>query len=339
MKAAQLTKYAKNYQLELNEIDVPTINDTEVLIKVKEAAVNPLDALIGTGSLRLMHHYQLPQTMGNELTGEIVQLGRSVTQFNLGDSVYTRLPFHQIGAFAQYVAVDASAIAPLPSNLDFKTGAAAALTGLTAYQGLHEILAAKSGQTLFIPGGSGSFGQMAIPIAKALGLTVIVSGNAQAKERTLAAGADQYFDYHTQNYWELLSDVDLVIDTLGPAELEHELSIIKPGGQLLSLIMGPNGAFARAQHMPLLQRILFGLNGRKLDQQAKKAGVTYHFIFVRSDGQQLRAISKLIEANNIVPAVDSKSFDLTEVNEAQAYLANGHPRGKVLIHFDDTVSD
>jgi NADPH:quinone reductase-like Zn-dependent oxidoreductase len=334
MKAAQLTRYAKDYKLELHNVDIPHPNHTQVLVKVKEAAVNPLDSLIGTGSLRLIQNYRLPQTMGNELTGEIVAVGEDVTGFDVNDKIYARLPISDIGAFAEYVAIDADAVALMPSTLDFKTGAAAALTGLTAYQALHEILKAHSGQTLFIPGGSGSFGQMAIPIAKQMGMTVIVNGGAEARERTLNAGADRYFDFKTENYWEKLSEIDLVIDTLGQNELTHELSILKHGGQLLSLRMGPNGSFAKVKQMPFWKKLLFKANGRRMDRLAKQHGVTYHFIFVRSNGKQLQQLSTLIDQNAIVPAVDPTIFTIEQVNKAQAYLQNGHPKGKVLIHFN-----
>ena len=106
-----------------------------------------------------------------------------------------------------------------------------------------EELEAKPGQTILIPGGSGSFGQMAVPIAKALGLRVIVTGNARAKEQFLAMGVDRYLDYEAENYWEVLSDIDHVIDTLGPGEFEHELAVLKKGGRLVSLRTGPNKAF------------------------------------------------------------------------------------------------
>lgn len=100
MKAAQLTRYAKNYKLEIHNVDMPHPNHSQALIKVKEAAVNPLDSLIGTGSLRLIQNYRLPQTMGNELTGEIVEVGKDVSGFSVNDKVYARLPISDIGAFA-----------------------------------------------------------------------------------------------------------------------------------------------------------------------------------------------------------------------------------------------
>ena len=229
------------------------------------------------------------------------------------------------------MAVDAKAIAHLPENLDFSTGAAAALTGLTAYQALHEELQAKAGQTVFIPGGSGSFGQMAIPLAKDLGLTVIVSGSAEARERTLAAGADKYLDYKTENYWELLEPVDFVMDTLGEKEFDRELSIIKPGGKLVSLIAGPNKQFAIDKGMPKAKQLLFGLAGKKFDKKAREKSVEYRFIFVRSDGEQLKEISRIIEKNNIVPAVDPTYFRLEDIDQALQLVAKGHPKGKVLL--------
>ena len=115
----------------------------------------------------------------------------------------------------------------MPNNLDFKEAVAVPLTGLTAYQGLHEGLEAKAGQTVFIPGGSGSFGQMAIPIAKSMGLNVIVSGNARARQQMVNLGVDSYLYYTKDNYWELIQEVDFVIDTLGSKEFKRELSILK----------------------------------------------------------------------------------------------------------------
>ena len=333
MKAAQITKYSKNIEVKVNDIPIPQIGDSEVLVKVKVAAVNPLEMLIITGSVKLIQDYEFPLTLGNELTGVIEKTGKNVKSFKVGDKIYSRLPLAKIGAFAEYVAIDVNAIGHLPANLDFVTGTAAPLTGLTAYQGLQEELEAKAGETVFIPGGSGSFGQMAIPIAKAMGIKVIVSGNPKARERTLEIGADQYIDYTTENYWELLHDIDYVIDTLGPDEFEHELSILKRGGRLLSLRTGPNKRFAVNHGFPGWKQKLFGLAGAKYDNKAKKKDVQYHFIFVRSDGAQLEKISKIIEANNIVPAVDPTEFGIEDINQALNLVANGHIKGKVVIKF------
>ncbi|MET4655985.1 NADPH:quinone reductase-like Zn-dependent oxidoreductase [Exiguobacterium sp. PvP048] len=333
MKAAQITKYSKVIEAQVNEVPVPEINDHEVLIKVKAAAINPLEMLIMTGSVKLIQDYAFPLTIGNELAGVVEKVGKQVHGFSVGDDVYGRLLIEKIGAIAEYAAVDTAALAIMPKNLSYEEAAAVALTGLTAYQGLHEELNVRSGKTVFIPGGSGSFGQMAVPIAKTLGLKVIVSGNAESCERTMQLGADQYLDYATQNYEDLLTNVDYVIDTLGPKEFKKELSILKRGGRLLSLRTGPNKRFAQDRKFPFWKQTLCSLAGASYDRAAKKQGVEYRFIFVRADGTQLRAITQIVEANQIVPALHPQRFTIEQVNEALKLVATGPPKGKVMITF------
>lgn len=331
MKAVQIKNYSKKINTTLNNIPKPQISDSEVLIQVKAAAVNPVELLILTGSVKLIQDYPMPLTLGNECSGIVEQVGSRVNSFQKGDRVYTRLPLNKIGAFAEYVAVDQKEIAKIPEGYDFNTAAAIPLTGLTAYQAIVEELEAKPGDTLLIPGGSGSFGQMAVPIAKALGLRVIVTGNARAKEQFLSMGVDRYLDYKKENYWELLSDMDHVIDTLGPAEFEHELSVLKKGGRLMSLRTGPNKAFALRHHFSGLKKLLFTLAGSKYDKAARKQGKEYRFLFVRSNGAQLQRITEIVKKQQIKPAIDSRIFSLDQANEALQLVAKGPLNGKVII--------
>lgn len=168
MKAVQIKSYSKNINTILSNIPKPQISDSEVLIQVKAAAVNPVELLILTGKVKLIQNYPMPLTLGNECSGIVEQVGSKVKGFQKGDQVYTRLPINKIGAFAEYVAVEQDAIAKMPKGYDFNTAAAIPLTGLTAYQAIAEELEATPGETLLIPGGSGSFGQMAVPIANDL---------------------------------------------------------------------------------------------------------------------------------------------------------------------------
>lgn len=170
MKAVQIKRYSKKIDTILSDVRKPRISDSEILIRVKAAAVNPVELLILRGSIKLIQDYSMPLTLGNECSGIVEQVGSKVEGFQKGDRVYTRLPISKIGAFAEYVAVEQDAVAKMPAGYDFNTAAAIPLTGLTAYQAIVEELEAKPGQTILIPGGSGSFGQMAVPIAKALGL-------------------------------------------------------------------------------------------------------------------------------------------------------------------------
>lgn len=331
MKAVQISGYSKNINTVLRDVPQPQISDSEVLIQVKAAAVNPLELLILTGSVKLIQDYAMPLTLGNECSGIVEKVGNQVTDFQKGDRVYTRLPLNKIGAFAEYVAVDQEAIAKMPEGYDFNTAAAIPLTGLTAYQAMVEELEAQPGETLLIPGGSGSFGQMAVPIAKALGLRVIVTGNARAKEAFSSIGVDQYLDYKQENYWEQLSDIDHVIDTLGAAEFEHELSVLKKGGRLVSLRTGPNKAFAVKHHVSGFKKLLFTLAGSKYDKAAGKQGKEYRFLFVRSSGAQLQKITEIVAQQQIRPAIDSRVFSLSQANEALQLVANGPISGKVII--------
>lgn len=331
MKAAQIEKYSKHFKVTINDIPIPEPNENEILIQVKAAAVNPLELLLATGSVRLIQDYKMPLTLGNECSGIVAKIGANVKDFQTGNHVYTRLPLQKIGAFAEYITVDQDAVALMPSGYDFISAAAIPLTGLTAYQGLVEELDVQTGHTLLITGGSGSFGQMAVPIAKSMGLRVILTGNSRSKERFIKMGVDQYIDYQKENYWEILSNIDYVIDTLGASEFEHELSVLKKGGKLLSLRTGPNKTFAQRNNFSWFKRILFTIAGHKYDSAAQKQGKEYHFIFVHSDGTQLKKITEIVEKRNIVPDVDQHIFSLSQINEALAYVAHGKINGKVII--------
>ena len=331
MKAVQIDRYARTANASVRDVPMPETGEDQVLIKVKAAAVNPLEQLIMTGSVRLIQDYPMPLTLGNECSGVVAKVGRLVKRFKVGDAVYTRLPLRSIGALAEYVAVAQSAVARMPAGYEFATAAAIPLTGLTAWQGLTEILQARPGETVFIPGGSGSFGQMAVPIARALGLNVIVSGNARARDSMIAAGATRYLDYRKENYWELLSNVDYVIDALGAGEFERELSVLKSGGRLLSLRTGPNREFAARSGFPLLKRMLFTAAGARYDRAARKQGKEYRFIFVRADGAQLGKITDIVEQYHIVPRVDPHEFGIEQANAALELVARGHTDGKVVV--------
>lgn len=333
MKAAQINKYAKEISVQVNDIKKPEPLPEEVLIKVQYAAVNPLDIMNIRGSVKLIQDYKMPLTLGNEISGEIVAIGNKVTKFQNGDKVYSRLPLNKIGGFAEYAAVDQNAVWYTPKNLTLKQAVAVPLTGLTAFQGLTEELQVQPGKTLFIPGGSGSFGQIAVPIAKSMGLKVIVSGNSAAREHITKLGADQYIDYRETDYWDVLSDIDYVIDTRGAKELEREISVMKSGGRILSLIAGPNKQFAVSRNLPFWKQFLFGLVGKKIDKMAKNHKVDYRFIFVRSDGKQLQQITNIVEKNDIVPAIDDRIFDINHVQDALELVDSGKLHGKVVIEF------
>lgn len=332
MRAARLNSYSKkNLQLSIEQIEKPTPKAKEVLVKVSMAGVNPLDNMITAGEVKLIVPYKLPVTAGNEFVGVIESIGTDVKNYHVGDRIYARMPLDKIGAFAEYLTIDHKEIALVPNYLSDEEAASVPLTALTAYQAL-ELLKVKPGKTLFISGGTGGFGAMAIPIAIAFGLKVITNGGLDNKNRVLALGADQFIDYKTEDYTKVLTDIDYVIDTLGGEELIKQFTILKEGGAIVSLKGGPNRSFAKRMNLSFFKTFLFGMVGRKYDKLASKNNQTYHFIFVKSDGEQLSKISKVFEEKQIKTSVD-KVFGFKDINLALDKVKNGRSSGKTIIKF------
>lgn len=330
MRAAILNNYNKNgTKLEIKEIPMPSVGDNDVLIKVKTAGVNPLDNMIIRSEVKLIVPYKLPLVMGNEFCGIVEKTGKNVADFSAGDRVYGRMPLKNIGAFSEYIAVDMSAISKVPEYLSDEEAATVPLTALTSLQAF-ELMDIKPGKSIFISGGTGSLGAMAIPIAKSFGLTVTTSGSAENKNRVLELGADRFFDYKKEDYSKVLSNVDYVLDTLGERELVNEFRILKEGGSIVSLRGLPNGEFAKRMNMPLIKQLLFSIAGKKYDKLAAQKGQTYYFIFVHEDGRGLKKVSKILEDNKIKPSVDSV-FELNEINKALEKVANGSSKGKTVL--------
>ena len=330
MKAIQIDRYQKgNVKVALREIAVPEIGTKDLLVRVKAAAVNPLELLIAHGDVKLIVPYKFPLTLGNEMSGIVEKVGSEVNNFKVGDRVFARLPINNIGAFAEYVAVNENAVAKTPDYLSDIETAAVPLTALTAEQAL-DILNLKPDSSLFISGGSGSFGSMAIPLATARNLKVITSGGARAKERTMQLGVSRYFDYRSENYAEHLKDIDGAIDSLGDKELPRLFSILKNGAPLVSLKGMPNSRFAQSFGLPLWKQWLFKLAGMKNERLASKRNQHYHFIFVTANGKQLQKATAIIEANKIRPEIGNV-YTLEQAEEALQDVASHSSQGKVII--------
>ena len=330
MKAIQIFKNNKqDISATLVEIAKPAIQANEVLVRIKAAGVNPLDNKITRGGVKMLVPHQLPLTMGHEFAGIVEEIGSQVQGLSVGDKVYGLMPTIKAGAFAEWAAVPASILAPMPEGLSYTEATSIPLTALTAYQAL-ELMQVQAGKTIFISGGSGGFGAMAIPLAKARGLVVYTSGNAASRERVLALGADRYFDYRTEDYLQELKQVDYVIDSVGGAELSKQMKLLSSGGHIVSLNGMPNGRFARSFGLPKWKQWLLALVGLSLDRQARRVGATYDFLFVQANGSQLKKITELIEKLGIRPTI-SKIFSLEEANEALQSIDKSSSLGKTVL--------
>ena len=331
MKAAVLTHYdKKGTELEIREIPTPIPEEDEVLVKIMTAAVNPLDNMIIRGEVKLIVPYAMPLVMGNEFAGVVEKTGKNAVRFKPGDRVYGRMPLKKIGAFAEYAAVKETALAVIPEYLSFEEAATVPLTALTAMQAF-EVMDVHAGESVFISGGTGSLGAMAIPVAKSLGLHVYTNGSGENEERVRKLGAEKFIDYRKENYADVLSGVDHVLDTLGDRELPNEFKVLKEGGSLVSLRGMPNGRFARRSGMPVFKRLLFQAAGRRYDRMAAAKKQTYDFLFVHEDGSQLDRIGRLFDKEHPLETSIDTVFTLEEINEALAKVKQGKSKGKTII--------
>lgn len=330
MQAFTFKRYGKSPQLGFEQVTCPAPAADEILVKVYAAGLNPIDNMIPTGIFKPVLHFTLPATLGSDLAGVVVAVGRSVTRFAPGDEVYASIFDTGTGSLAGFAMVPESAAAIKPANLNFVQAAALPMVALTSWQALNERGGLRAGQKVFIPAGSGGIGSLAIQLAKHLGATVATTTSTGNVGWVTRLGADEVVDYKQQAFEQVLSDYDLVLGTLRGDELEKSTRILKPGGKIISLIGPLDTAFARERGLNVVLRAVFGLMSRKIMHLAKQRGLTYSFLFVRPDGGQLEQIGKLIEAQQIVPVID-RVFPFAETEEALAYLAAGRAKGKVVI--------
>ncbi|NEH59723.1 zinc-binding dehydrogenase [Rhizobium leguminosarum] len=334
MKAFVVDKYKKKGALRLANLPEPELQDNDLLVRIQATAVNLLDSKVRDGEFKLILPYRPPFILGHDVAGTVVKIGPGVRRLKVGDEVYARPRDHRIGAFAEFIAIDQSDVALKPNNLSMTEAASIPLVGLTAWQALVEVGKVKPGQKVFIQAGSGGVGTFAIQLAKHLGATVATTTSAGNAELARSLGADVVIDYKTQDFEKVLSGYDLVLNSQDPKTLEKSLSVLKPGGQLISISGPPDPAFAGELGLNLFLKLVLRLLSRGVRKKAKRLGIRYSFLFMRAEGQQLGQITSLIESGAIRPVVD-KVFPFEKTGDALAYVETGRAKGKVVI----TVAD
>ncbi|SDR30075.1 NADPH:quinone reductase [Pseudomonas grimontii] len=329
MKAFLIDRYGKNPG-RLGEVPEPEPGINDVLVKVHASSVNLLDSKISKGEFKLILPYTFPLIMGNDLAGVVVRVGSGVRTFKPGDEVYARPPQARIGGFAELIAIEESALALKPKNTSMEQAAALPLVALTAWQVLVETARLKKGQKVFIHAGSGGVGSIAIQLAKHLGAFVATTTSTRNVEWVKALGADVVIDYTQQNVETVLRDYDVVLNSLGAAELEKSLRILKPGGQLISISGPPTAEFAREQKLFWGLGWIMRLLSSGIRRKARKQGIDYAFVFMRASGAQLQKITALVESGAITPVID-RTFPFESTAEALSYVERGRAKGKVVI--------
>jgi NADPH:quinone reductase-like Zn-dependent oxidoreductase len=324
MKALQIVKYGEiKDSLVFNEVSKPVVQANDVLIEVKAAAINPIDKSIILGNLQGMLPIALPSTSAYDVSGIVVEKGNEVSNFEIGDLVYSRVPQVQMGTLAEFVVITSEVVSKKPGNISFEEAASLPLAGLTALQSL-EYAGIKENDKVLIHAGSGGVGSFAIQYAKTKGAYVYTTTSTSNVKWVKELGADRVIDYNTEDYKSIAKNVDIVFDTLGKNYSLESFEIVKQGGIVVSVVGPLDEASAK----------VFGLADYKLPQELAKASsdqnAVYKFIFMHPNGAHLNEIKSLVEDEKIKPIID-KIYPFSESVEAFTHLATGRAKGKIVI--------
>ena len=330
MNAYTISNYSKDASLQLTEIAMPEIKENEVLVEIHAASVNQIDGKLKSGEFKLLLPYKFPLILGHDVAGVVTKIGSKVTKFKVGDEIYARPRDLRIGTFAEYIAIDENDVAPKPKNLTMEEAASIPLVALTAWQAFYEKSNLQKGQKVFIQAGSGGVGTIAIQLAKHIGATIATTVSAANTAMVKNLGADIVIDYKKEDFETILKEYDLVLNSQDAQTLEKSLSILKSGGKLISISGPPDMAYAKENGLSWFMKMAIYFLSFKVTRLAKKHEVNYAFLFMTANGQQLKALTSLIEAGKIVPVID-KVFPFDQTNDALNYVMSGRAKGKVVI--------
>lgn len=328
MKALVAQRYGGPEVLAVVERPEPEVGPRDVLIAVKAASLNPLDAKIRAGKVKLVLRLTPPIALGCDVAGVVERVGAGVTRFRAGDEVFARLEKGRMGGLAERAVAIEDVVAARPAKASFEEAAAVPLAGLTALQALREAAQLTPGQRVLIHAGAGGVGTLAIQIAKLLGLhvtTTTSTKNVAFVQQLL--GADAVVDYTTHE--PLPTGLDAVFDTLGGASELASIAAVARGGSVVGIGGMPDAAFART-HLPAFARPVIWLATGKRRRAAARAGVRFIYLFMRPDGAELAELAGWIDAGRLRPIVH-RTYPLAEFREAFAELERGHARGKIVV--------
>jgi alcohol dehydrogenase len=323
--------YGDATAMTLRDVRVPVAEAGMVLIRVHAAGLNPIDYKVRQGKMRMLNRLDLPLVAGSELAGVVDAAGPGVTTFAEGDRVFARVDKSKLGAFGDYVAVSERLVAKMPAGLDFVQAAGLPLTGLTAMQALRDELGVARGDRLYISGGAGGVGTMAIQIAKWMGAEVATTASARGEALVRRLGADHVIDYTRQKARDALHDYDGAFDLIGGGDLTGAFAIVKAGGKVVSIAGFPEPATARQDldAGPLVTALIW-LGSTKLRRQARRHHVSYRYMFMHPSGDDLAVLAELAD-QQVLEVITDRVFPFGQIADAFAYLEQGRAKGKVVV--------
>jgi alcohol dehydrogenase len=313
------------------DVPAPTPRPRDILVEVHAAGLNPVDYKFRQGKLRAILRPKLPFVLGNELAGEVIAVGSDVKRWRVGDRVFARVAKDRAGAFAEQACVDEDHAAHMPRDLDFTAAAAVPLAGLTALQALRDELGVKPGQRVFISGGAGGVGTFAIQIAKWLGAHVTTTASQRGKALVRSLGCDEVIDYTAQDISKAEGRFDAGFDLIGGKTLEQMFEIMKPGTKIVSIagVPEPQTAIKDLGGRRALA-VVFWIISYGIRSRARRAGVSYRYLFMHASGTELAELAGLIEQGKLKVIID-KIYPFAKISEALAYVESERAKGKVVV--------
>ncbi|MGD8977186.1 MAG: NAD(P)-dependent alcohol dehydrogenase [Gammaproteobacteria bacterium] len=323
MKAAIHRCYGPPDIISVEDVEKPVPADDEVLIRVRAAAVNPLDWHYMRGSpyiMRLMSGMGAPDDirMGVDFAGIVESVGKDVTRFGPGDEVFGG----SSGAFAEYVIIrEDRALALKPANVTFEQAAAVPIAAVTALQALRDKGQLQPGQKVLINGASGGVGTFAVQIARSMGAEVSGVCSTRNVEMVRSLGADHVFDYKKEDYTESGQTFDLIVDMVGNHTPLANTRLLSPEGTLV-LVGGPKGNWIAPMIRPLQSAVFSPF----VDQEM----VT---LLAEMNQEDMATLAGLMQSGQVTPVIDRR-FPLREIADAIRYSESGRARGKIIVSPD-----
>ena len=302
MKAIRIHQYGGPEQLKLEDITQPSIEDNEILVRVRAAGINPVDYKMASGMRKEVYSIPLPWIPGKDFSGIIEAVGSSIKDFEKGQEIFGNAS----GAYAEYLKATPDTIAIKPKNLSFVEAASLPVAGLTAWQCLFDHGHLQAGQTVLIHGGAGGVGSFAVQLAHWKGAKVIATASESNFEFLRSIGADEVIDYKKTAFESVAKDVDVVIDLISGDTLARSFQVLKPGGYLISTLEEPSAI------------------------EAKKYQIHASSMRMQVSRKALEALAELLEKGKIKTFV-FKTYPLEKAKEAWEQIMSGHTRGKIVL--------
>jgi NADPH:quinone reductase-like Zn-dependent oxidoreductase len=321
MKAIVHERYGRPDVLELRDVDLPTIEDHQVLLRVHASSVNPAEWYGVTGPLFARAFgggLRKPKstTVGADVAGVVESVGKDVTEFQLGDEV-----FGTSGAsWAEYAPAREVRLVRKPANVSFEEAAAVPIAGITALQALRDKGGVQPGQKVLINGASGGVGTYAVQLAKALGADVTAVCSTRNVELARSLGADRVVDYTKEDFTQLGERHDLMLDIAGSRPFGQFRRVLTPKATVV--IVGAK--FPSNKGVGPLSHVI----GTRVASLGRSQ--TVKFFVAKINKEDLGFLGELLEAGKVRSVIDRR-FELSETADALRYLGEGHARGKVII--------